>query len=99
MPPPREILEDISARGGDLLHRTLQSFKPHGNREQLSTSNGEEAEGSVAEEQSISRDDKGDDEESGKRVMRGNDRPFCLVRRTCIVGVVSSMCYFFRWLL
>lgn len=27
-PPPREILEDLTAKGGDLLHRTLENFKP-----------------------------------------------------------------------
>lgn len=28
VPPPREILEDISAKGGDLRSRTLENFPP-----------------------------------------------------------------------
>ncbi|RVX67348.1 hypothetical protein B0A52_09129 [Exophiala mesophila] len=32
-PPPREILEDISAKGGDLRSRTLQNFLPPASRD------------------------------------------------------------------
>ena len=27
-PPPKEILEDVTAKGGDLLTRTLENFQP-----------------------------------------------------------------------
>ncbi|KAF2844893.1 hypothetical protein T440DRAFT_299694 [Plenodomus tracheiphilus IPT5] len=32
-PPPKEILEDVSAKGGDLLTRTTDNFLPPGSRE------------------------------------------------------------------
>lgn len=32
-PPPREILEDISAKGGDLRSRTIQNFLPPASRD------------------------------------------------------------------
>ena len=32
-PPPREILEDITAKGGNLLTRTLDNFRPSSRRE------------------------------------------------------------------
>ncbi|KAI9805992.1 MAG: Chromatin structure-remodeling complex protein rsc9 [Phylliscum demangeonii] len=43
VPPPREILEDISARGGDLLTRTLENFRPPGTS-QGQPANGEDSE-------------------------------------------------------
>lgn len=42
MPPPIEILERITAKGGDILTRTMENFKLPG-RPSLSDSEGEEA--------------------------------------------------------
>ncbi|CAO2655825.1 Nn.00g046280.m01.CDS01 [Neocucurbitaria sp. VM-36] len=41
-PPPKEILEDVSAKGGDLLNRTVDNFFPPGSREAERLRNGEE---------------------------------------------------------
>lgn len=48
-PPPKEILEELSARGGDLLNRTLENYKPHGARELGTLANGEDSEGAGEE--------------------------------------------------
>ncbi|KIW04192.1 uncharacterized protein PV09_04501 [Verruconis gallopava] len=45
-PPPKEILEDISARGGDLRTRTLENYTPRVPREQENLANGEKSDGS-----------------------------------------------------
>jgi chromatin structure-remodeling complex subunit RSC9 len=50
-PPPKEILEDVSAKGGDLLNRTVDNFFPPSSREAERLRNGEE--------------DSEDDEEGG----------------------------------
>lgn len=47
-PPPKEILENISAKGGDLLSRTMDNFRPPQSREQQA--NGHESDGSGDEE-------------------------------------------------
>ncbi|KAI9844638.1 MAG: Chromatin structure-remodeling complex protein rsc9 [Sclerophora amabilis] len=72
-PPPREILEDISARGSDILHRTVENFKPHGIREQSNLVNGDGSDGSEDEQQNTPKDEKvdTDDPGSGGRVTRG----------------------------
>lgn len=41
-PPPKEILEDVSAKGGDLLTRTVDNFFPPGSRETERLRNGDE---------------------------------------------------------
>ncbi|KAI9790973.1 MAG: Chromatin structure-remodeling complex protein rsc9 [Peltula sp. TS41687] len=61
-PPPREILEDISARGGSLLTRTLENFRPHTNRESGQI-NGDEMEDSAGEEQKVQKEDGVDTED------------------------------------
>ncbi|KAI9826588.1 MAG: Chromatin structure-remodeling complex protein rsc9 [Thelocarpon impressellum] len=74
-PPPREILEDISARGADLLNRTLDNYKPHVFvREQGTVANGEESDGAGEEDRTMTPDhDRVELEESGSggRVTRG----------------------------
>lgn len=44
-PPPKEILEHVSAKGGDLLNRTLENYRRPMTRDEL-LANGIEAEGS-----------------------------------------------------
>ncbi|KAF2749790.1 hypothetical protein M011DRAFT_465459 [Sporormia fimetaria CBS 119925] len=41
-PPPKEILEDVSAKGGDLLNRTLENYHRPNSREAERLKNGEE---------------------------------------------------------
>ncbi|KAF2830587.1 hypothetical protein CC86DRAFT_452983 [Ophiobolus disseminans] len=41
-PPPKEILEDVSAKGGDLLTRTVENFFPPSSRETERLRNGDE---------------------------------------------------------
>jgi chromatin structure-remodeling complex subunit RSC9 len=40
-PPPPSILEDVSAKGGDLLNRTVENYFPTGSRESDRVRNGE----------------------------------------------------------
>ena len=47
-PPPPDILEKITAKGGDLRRRTVDNFKPPLIRESLA--NGQDSEGSGGEE-------------------------------------------------
>lgn len=72
-PPPREILEDLTAKGGDLLHRTVENFRPPiiG---RPSLSNGQDSDGSGAEESKTPKEDKMDVDEPGSggaRTSRG----------------------------
>ncbi len=73
-PPPKEILEDISARGGDLLNRTMENFKPPAARETGNLANGHDSDGSGDEEHKTPKAEKMDvdDPGSGGRVTRGN---------------------------
>ncbi|KAF2429354.1 hypothetical protein EJ08DRAFT_635644 [Tothia fuscella] len=71
-PPPKEILEDVSAKGGDLLHRTLENYLVRSRSEIDGLGNGEESE----EEQNTPKDntEKMDVDEPGStggRVTRG----------------------------
>ncbi|KAI9756214.1 MAG: autophagy protein 13 [Chaenotheca gracillima] len=72
-PPPKEILEDISARGADLLHRTVDNFIPHANREQGNLGAGDGSEGSDEDLSRTPKEEKpdGEDPASGGRVTRG----------------------------
>ncbi|KAF1811877.1 hypothetical protein P152DRAFT_436752 [Eremomyces bilateralis CBS 781.70] len=75
-PPPREILEDLTAKGGDLLNRTLENYRPRLNRETEFLANGKEGEtdGSDADGQRTPKDDKMDLDElansAGARTTR-----------------------------
>jgi len=70
-PPPKEILEDLTAKGGGLLSRTVDTFTPTTRRETGALGNGnDEASG---EDGTPSRDRNGSEETpgSGGRVTRG----------------------------
>jgi hypothetical protein len=67
-PPPKEILEDVSAKGGDLLNRTVENFFPPGSRETERLRNGDEDSEDEEEEGDVKRtprDDKMDVDEPG----------------------------------
>ena len=69
-PPPKEIFENISAKGGDLLTRTMENFKPPQNRESLAN----ESDGSGDEEHRTPKEEKMDLDDPGSgggRVTRG----------------------------
>ncbi|KAI9776403.1 MAG: Chromatin structure-remodeling complex protein rsc9 [Geoglossum umbratile] len=72
-PPPREILEDVTARGAALLTRTVENYKPPGNREQGQLGNGEDSDHSGDEGQGTPNQDIGGGEEPGSigRITRG----------------------------
>ncbi|MCJ1245380.1 Chromatin structure-remodeling complex protein rsc9 [Trapelia coarctata] len=71
-PPPKEILEDISAKGGDLLSRTMENFKPPQSREHVA--NGNDSELSGDEEHRTPKEEKMDVDDPGSgggRATRG----------------------------
>ena len=70
-PPPREILEDTTAKGGGLLTRTMENFKPS-NRRGENTLGNENSEASGDDGTPV-RDRNGSEEipGSGGRVTRG----------------------------
>ena len=71
-PPPKEILENISAKGGDLLTRTAENFRPPPIREQQT--NGNDSEGSGEEERKTPKEEKMDLDDPGSgggRTTRG----------------------------
>lgn len=70
-PPPKEILEDVTAKGGNLLTRTIANYRPSGRRE---TGNlGLEQSGESGDDGTPVRDRHGSEETpgSGGRVTRG----------------------------
>ncbi|KAI9663570.1 MAG: Chromatin structure-remodeling complex protein rsc9 [Trizodia sp. TS-e1964] len=73
VPPPKEILEDVTARGGDLLTRTLENYKIPGTREQGNLATGEDSDGSADERTRTPKQDRTEIEEpvSSGRVTRG----------------------------
>ncbi|KAI9807560.1 MAG: hypothetical protein M1825_005500 [Sarcosagium campestre] len=72
-PPPKEILEDISARGADILTRTVENFRPHGAREQGYLANSEDGDGSAAEDHQTPKEELNEieDPSSVGRATRG----------------------------
>ncbi|KAK8157734.1 RSC complex subunit Rsc9 [Phyllosticta citrichinensis] len=66
-PPPKEILEDISARGGDLLTRTKEKFVGSTKRGSEKLANGQEKDSDESEddEQQTPKEDKMDIDEPG----------------------------------
>ena len=77
-PPPKEILESISAKGGDLLSRTVDNFRPPLSREDKA--NGIDSDGSGDEGTSTPKQEKADvdDPGSGGRTTRGNSQMFMI---------------------
>ncbi|KAF2452788.1 hypothetical protein BDY21DRAFT_357932 [Lineolata rhizophorae] len=75
-PPPKEILEHVSAKGGDLLNRTLDNFQRPVNRETGNLANGldnkDESDGSDDDAERTPKEDKMDMDEptSTGRVTR-----------------------------
>ena len=69
-PPPKKILENLTAKGGDLLSRTVETFKWPSNRE----SYGQESDASSGDEVKTPKDDKMDIDDAGSgsgRTTRG----------------------------
>ncbi|KAI8935176.1 hypothetical protein NX059_007769 [Plenodomus lindquistii] len=69
-PPPKEILEDVSAKGGDLLTRTTENFFPPGSREAERLRTGDDDEDDEdddgdGEPKKTPKDDKMDVDEPG----------------------------------
>jgi chromatin structure-remodeling complex subunit RSC9 len=73
IPPPKEILEDISARGGDLRTRTLENYTPRAPREQENLLNGDKSDGSDDEAKTPKADkmEVDDPGSHGGRATRG----------------------------
>ena len=68
-PPPKEILENLTAKGGDLLKRTVENFRPPTSRESL----GQDSDGS-GDESRTPKEEKGDLDDPGSgagRTTRG----------------------------
>lgn len=77
-PPPKEILEDVTAKGGDLLNRTLENFLiPVGRDAESSANDGDkdkDGEGPDREPAKTPKEEKMDIDEPGStggRVTRG----------------------------
>lgn len=73
-PPPKEILEDVSAKGGDLLNRTLENYTVRAIREADNLGNGSQEGGSDDEHKTPNASEKMDVDEPGStggRVTRG----------------------------
>jgi chromatin structure-remodeling complex subunit RSC9 len=73
-PPPKEILEDVSAKGGDLLNRTLENYTVRAIRETDNLGNGSQGDGSEDEHKTPNASEKMDLDEPGStggRVTRG----------------------------
>ncbi|KAF2804713.1 RSC complex subunit Rsc9 [Mytilinidion resinicola] len=67
-PPPKEILEDVSAKGGDLLSRTVENYFRPASREAdklLGNSEDRDIEGSDAESHKTPKEDKMEVDEPG----------------------------------
>lgn len=73
-PPPKEILEDVSAKGGDLLSRTVDNFFPPGSREAERLRNGDE--------ESEDEDEDGDAKKTPKDDKMDVDDPGSVGRAT-----------------
>lgn len=74
-PPPKEILEDVSAKGGDLLSRTVENYFRPVSREAEKLGNGEDRDTDDSDqEHKTPREDKMDVDEPGStggRITRG----------------------------
>lgn len=82
-PPPKEILEDVSAKGGDLLNRTVENYFRPASREAERLRNGDddsEDEDSDGDTKRTPKSDRMDVDEPGStgRVTRGKATSFTL---------------------
>ena len=81
-PPPKQILEDVTAKGGDLLTRTMQSYRHP---------TVEDADGSGADEVTTPTADKADMDEPGSgagRSTRGMTYMLCTCHKSA--GLTAS---------
>lgn len=63
MPPPKEILEDLTAKGGDLLNRSMENYAPKVSREEQNLLNGKDSDSEGDDK--TPKDDKMDVDELG----------------------------------
>jgi hypothetical protein len=98
-PPPKEILEDVSAKGGDLLNRTVENFLRPTSRETERLRNGDEDSEESDEEgdtKKTPKEDRMDLDEPGStgRVTRGEHcRTYSsakLFQKQLVVSIVLS---------
>jgi len=75
-PPPKEILENVTAKGGDLLNRTIENYTPRISREAENLVNGDDD--SDMEQKTPSQDKMDVDEpgSTGGRVTRGKSHGY-----------------------
>ena len=73
-PPPKEILEDLTAKGGDLLSRTVDNFRPPQRFDHAV--NGNDTDGSEDDATRTPKSERMDTDEpaSGERRTRGELR-------------------------
>jgi len=72
-PPPKEILEDVTAKGGDLLNRTVEDYWGSSGRQADDDADEKEGDGSPEQQKTPSGDKMEVDEagSTGGRVTRG----------------------------
>ncbi|KAF2760289.1 hypothetical protein EJ05DRAFT_474178 [Pseudovirgaria hyperparasitica] len=72
-PPPKEILEDLTAKGGDLMNRTVENYFASSNREADMLTNGQDSDDSDQEDKTPKEEKMDIDEpgSTGARVTRG----------------------------
>jgi chromatin structure-remodeling complex subunit RSC9 len=80
-PPPKVILEDISARGGDLRTRTLENYTPRAPREQENLANGDKSDGSDDEQKTPKVGEKMDLDDPGSQGGRATRGEIALGRK------------------
>ena len=85
-PPPKEILEDVTAKGGGLLTRTMENFARPISRETESLANGHDT--ASPEPAKTPKEEKMDVDESGSasgRTTRGE-----LILVSCLSSICST---------
>lgn len=92
-PPPREILEDTSARGGNLLTRTMENFNRPISREAENLANGHGSEDDTEDAQKTPKEEKTETDEAGSnggRVTRGEIEKAPTTRRLPHTDTMSA---------
>ena len=92
-PPPKEILEQTTAKGGDLLSRTLDNFKAPQIKEQIA--NGHDSDGSEDEAHKTPKTERVDGDEPGSGGGRIRGRQIIIVFYCDIqtnYGIVYKVC-------
>jgi hypothetical protein len=85
-PPPKEILEDVSAKGGDLLNRTVENYFRPVSREAESLANGQDKDSDDSDQDThkTPKEDKMDIDEPGStggRITRGETSLYLQIMR------------------